>query len=67
MTKTKFIYITDSILIKEEFTETFRGGIYEYYIGDNYVFGVHQRFTQDDLKNLYNTGYFDMWLDKEEA
>lgn len=67
MTHTKFIYITDNIQIKEEFTETFRGGIYEYYLGDDFIFGVEKRFTGKDLRMLYMNGYFDMWLYKEET
>ena len=63
MAHTKFIYITDNILIREEKV----GNIYEYYLGDDFIFGVEKRFTGNDLRMLYMNGYFDMWLYKEEA
>lgn len=73
MTHTKFIYITDNILIKEEkvvHISTSTGeveDVYEYYLGDDFVFGVKKRFTGNDLRMLHMNGYFDMWLEKEEA
>ena len=60
MAHTKFIYITDNILIKEEKV----GNIYEYYLGDDFIFGVEKRFTGNDLRILHMNGYFDMWLEK---
>lgn len=64
--KVKFIYVpakkedetTWNIVVKEEFVD----GIYNYYIGEAFVFGVEKRFTQKDLQNLYENGYFDLWL-----
>ena len=62
--KIKFIYLSSNgikgtyICIKE----VYKDGIYSYYLGDNFVFGVEQRFTQADLQNLYNNGYFDLWF-----
>ena len=57
---TKFIYITDNIIIREENV----GGVYEYYLGDDFIFGVEKRFTGNDLRMLHMNGYFDMWLEK---
>ena len=70
MRHTKFIYITDNILIKEEkvvHISTSTGeveDVYEYYLGDDFIFGVKQRFTGNDLRMLHMNGYFDMWLEK---
>lgn len=61
--KTRFIYIADNILIREEWND----GIYEYYLGDDFIFGVEKRFTGNELRILHMNGYFDMWLYKEEA
>jgi hypothetical protein len=57
---TKFIYIEDGFLIREEKV----GNIYEYYLGDDFIFGVEKRFTGNDLRMLHMNGYFDMWLEK---
>lgn len=38
------------------------GRIYDYYVNDEYVFGVEDRFSLPDLTALYNSGYFDLWL-----
>ena len=32
---------------------------YEYYFKGNFIFGVPEPMTQEELQNLYNTGYFD--------
>lgn len=55
---TRFIYLTDRIIIKE----TQEGGIYNYYLGDTFIFGVEQRFTGKELRLLHENGYFDFWL-----
>lgn len=62
MTKTSFIALTDKIIIRE----VQENGIYNYYLGDTFIFGVENRFSGEDLRNLYNNGYFDFWLYKAE-
>ena len=61
ITQTKFIFITDNILIREKKV----GEVYEYYLGDDFIFGVEKRFTGNDLRMLHMNGYFDQWLEKE--
>lgn len=55
---TRFIYLADKIVIREKK----EGDIYNYYLDDDFVFGVARAFTPEDLQNLYKNGYFDLWL-----
>jgi hypothetical protein len=61
MTNARFIIITGTIWILEKKV----GDIYEYYLGDDFIFGVEKRFTVKDLRMLHKNGYFDQWLNKE--
>ena len=68
--RVKFIYVKAKkedktawdLVIKEEQV----GGIYHYYIGGEYVFGVEKRFKAKDLQSLYEAGYFDLWIYGQE-
>lgn len=66
MAHTKFIYIpvnkTDDTTWNLCIKEVYEDDVYSYYFGDIFIFGVMQRFTQNDLKALYENGYFDLWL-----
>ena len=60
----KFIYLNSNV-VKGTYVcikQVYKDGIYSYYLDDDFVFGVERAFTQEDLQNLYNNGYFDLWL-----
>ena len=39
-------------------------GVYEYYIGKNFIFGLLEPFGESELNALYLTGYFDAFLEE---
>ena len=49
------------IEIMDDLTITVKAvnGIFEYYIGKYFIFGVEKPFTKDDLTALYLNGYFE--------
>lgn len=66
--KTKFYKIEDIIIMEIENPEI----AFEYYVRDNlhafeFSFGVEpkNRFSENDLKNLYHNGYFDFELERD--
>lgn len=54
--------ISPDCVVTEMISTVHTGKVYDYYINDEYVFGVENRFSIDDLTALYNSGYFDFWL-----
>jgi hypothetical protein len=49
--------ITETTSIADFSTGSFR--MYNYYANGKYVFGTEDRFSQEDLEQLYMNGYFD--------
>lgn len=45
--------------------EKLNDSVYEYYCNGKYVFGVQEkdRFTKTALVNLYENGYFDIYIE----
>jgi hypothetical protein len=61
------IKLKEGITITEEtvlhiFPDGSKKQIYEYFIGDTFIFGVEKRFSLDDLEALYSNGYFDAFM-----
>ena len=61
------IKITEEVSLQEDtilhiFPDGSKKQIFEYFIGDNFIFGVEKRFSQADLKALYSSGYFDSFI-----
>ena len=53
------IVLNDGTVIRENLdTDTYLFPVYEYYYGKRFAFGVPDRFTKEELQNLYNRGYF---------
>lgn len=53
------IVLNDGTVIKENLdTDTYLFPVYEYYYGKRFAFGVPDRFTKEELQNLYDRGYF---------
>lgn len=55
------IRLSDTLEITERLSE----GVYEYYIGRSFVFGVLKPFTVTELTRLFINGYFDPFISKE--
>lgn len=51
------LIITETASIEDFATGRFR--VYNYYANGKHVFGTEERFTQEDLEQLYMNGYFD--------
>ena len=60
--------ITEDLTITQKLvTAIIKGkatGVYEYYIGKNFIFGLLEPFGESELNALYLTGYFDAFLEK---
>lgn len=54
-----------TVKLKSEIIEGKAAGVYEYYIGRVYVFGVLEPFTVSDLIRLYDNGYFNQFIREE--
>ena len=59
--------IADNLLITEttsidHLSDGRPGRVFNYYANGEYVFGVMDRFTEEDLENLYMNEYFDDYL-----
>ena len=58
----KEIQITDDLIITEKtfvrFLDNRYRNVFEYYIGDRYIFGALEPFDKEHLTDLYNNGYF---------
>lgn len=68
--KNQKIKLSDSLEItvklKCELIEGKATGVYEYYIGRAYVFGVLEPFSVSDLIRLYDNGYFDPFIEADK-
>ena len=53
--------ITDSLQIIEKLD--IKEQVFEYYIGKDFIFGVEKRFNTEELKALYQSGYFKPWTE----
>lgn len=66
MKKIVIYNITDKLVITQKLTaQIINGkatGVYEYYIGERFVFGVLEPFNITDLIALYRNGYFDIFI-----
>ena len=55
------LFITETTSI-DRLSDGRPGRVFNYYANGDFVFGVADRFTEDDLENLYLNGYFDDYL-----
>ena len=51
------ITMRDGVVITEKWNKDEK--TYEYYLGNEFIFGAYDRFDQDALQNLYYIGYFE--------
>lgn len=56
------IKINEFLTVTEKVTREKGQTVYNYYVGKCYIFGALNRFSHDDLENLYNNNYFEDYI-----
>ena len=57
--KKRVIILQDGESIEEKRTTVQGIRVYGYYFRGAFIFGTEERWTQESLQQLYNTGYFE--------
>jgi len=58
--KKRVIIMQDGAKITEKLTKVQSIQVYGYYYKGAFIFGAEQTWTEESLRQLYNTGYFDI-------